>query len=99
MSRRVFVLAVLSLFAVLACPVLMREGGQAMGDEKAGREIRAAAISFVPTKFDLKGNSDRLEQMYRQAAAGGPRSRWLRRAFSRATWSTRSSPARRPPRR
>ena len=71
MSRRVFVLAVLSLFAVLACPVLMREGGQAMGDEKAGREIRAAAISFVPTKFDLKGNSDRLEQMYRQAAAGG----------------------------
>ena len=76
MSRRVFVFAVSAVWAViavLACPMLVREGGQAMGDEKAGREIRAAAISFVPTKFDLKGNSDKLEQMYRQAAAGGAR--------------------------
>jgi predicted amidohydrolase len=73
MSRRVFVFAVSAVIAVLACPMLVREGGQAMGDEKAGREIRAAAISFVPTKFDLKGNSDKLEQMYRQAAAGGAR--------------------------
>ncbi len=67
MSRWVFVLA------VLACLMSAWEGGQVMGAEKAGREIRAAAISFVPTKFDLKGNSDKLEQMYRQAAAGGAR--------------------------
>ena len=33
--------------------------------------MRAAAISFVPAKFDLQGNADRLERLFRQAAAGG----------------------------
>jgi predicted amidohydrolase len=33
--------------------------------------IRVAAISFVPQKFDLGGNADRLEKMFRQAADGG----------------------------
>ncbi len=36
-----------------------------------GRTIRAAAISFVPVKFDLAGNADRLEQAFRKASAGG----------------------------
>ena len=58
---------------VSACLMSASDGKEAMGEDKAGREIRAAAISFVPTKFDLKGNSKKLEQMYRQAASGGAR--------------------------
>lgn len=34
------------------------------------RDVRVAAISFKPIKFDLEGNSDRLEKMFREAAAG-----------------------------
>jgi N-carbamoylputrescine amidase len=37
----------------------------------AGMVVRIASISFVPTKFDLQRNSDQLEQLFRQAAAGG----------------------------
>jgi predicted amidohydrolase len=37
----------------------------------AGTKVRVAAISFVPTKFDLAGNADRLEQAFRKAKAGG----------------------------
>ncbi len=33
--------------------------------------VRVAAISFVPTKFDLQGNADRLEDAFRQARLGG----------------------------
>ena len=40
-------------------------------DKLDGRVVRVAAVSFVPTKFDLKGNVDRLEQIFRQAAEGG----------------------------
>src|SRR5687768_7001537 len=36
-----------------------------------GVTIRVAAISFVPVKFDLKGNADRLEKAFREARAGG----------------------------
>ncbi len=35
------------------------------------REVQIAAISFVPEKFDLEGNGNRLEEMFRRAAAGG----------------------------
>ena len=35
------------------------------------REIKAAAISFEPKKFDVKANADRLERMFRRAAKGG----------------------------
>ena len=34
-------------------------------------QVDVAAISFVPEKFGLENNSDRLEEMYRKAAAGG----------------------------
>lgn len=33
--------------------------------------VRVAAISFVPTKFDLQGNADRLEKAFREAKLGG----------------------------
>ena len=35
------------------------------------RKVQVAAISFVPRKFDLEGNGNRLEEMFRRAAAGG----------------------------
>ncbi len=33
--------------------------------------VKVAAISFVPVKFDLTGNANRLEAMFRRASAGG----------------------------
>ena len=35
------------------------------------RRVEVAAISFVPRKFDLEENGNRLEEMFRRAAAGG----------------------------
>ena len=35
------------------------------------REVHVAAISFKPVKLDLAGNADRLEEMFREAAADG----------------------------
>ena len=34
-------------------------------------DVRVAAISFKPRKLDLAGNAKRLEEMFREAAAGG----------------------------
>ena len=39
--------------------------------EASALKVRVAAISFVPTKFDLHGNADRLEHAFRQAKLGG----------------------------
>ena len=39
--------------------------------EGSALKVRVAAISFVPTKFDIHGNADRLEQAFRQAKQGG----------------------------
>ena len=36
-------------------------------------KVRVAAISFVPKKFDLDGNTDRLTLAFREAAQGGAR--------------------------
>ena len=33
--------------------------------------VTVAAVSYVPTKFDLDGNADRLEAAFRKAKAGG----------------------------
>ena len=38
---------------------------------EAGVTVRVAAVSFVPEKFDLEGNADRLERGFSQAAEGG----------------------------
>ncbi len=35
------------------------------------QEVKVAAVSFVPEKFGLESNAERLEQMFRQAAKGG----------------------------
>ena len=35
------------------------------------KQVKVAAISFEPVKFGLEKNADRLEQMFRKAAAGG----------------------------
>jgi predicted amidohydrolase len=35
------------------------------------QQVDVAAISFLPKKFDLKGNADRLESTFRDAAKGG----------------------------
>ena len=37
----------------------------------AATTVRVAAVSFEPKKFDLPGNANRLETLYRQAKAGG----------------------------
>jgi predicted amidohydrolase len=36
----------------------------------AKQTVRVAAISFVPVKFDLRGNADRLERAFREASKG-----------------------------
>ncbi len=52
-------------------------GSASTQDERQGPEsamtVRVAAISFVPSKFDLNRNADRLEKAFRQAAQGGAR--------------------------
>ena len=35
------------------------------------KDVRVAALSFRPVKLDLPGNAARLEEMFREAAAGG----------------------------
>lgn len=35
------------------------------------QDVKVAAISFKPKKMDMKSNADRLESMFREAAAGG----------------------------
>jgi predicted amidohydrolase len=44
---------------------------EAQSSEPCGVTVRVAAVSFVPTKFDLPGNADRLESAFRAAARGG----------------------------
>lgn len=59
---------------LLGVALLAGAAGALSADEKAtasGRTVRAAAISFVPVKFDLPGNADRLEKAFRSARAGG----------------------------
>ena len=56
---------------VAACLVFLFAGGDAMGSDKAVRNISVAAVSFVPRKFDLENNAVKLEQMFRRASAGG----------------------------
>ena len=60
--------------AVLAVCVAVGAAGSANQTEdrspSAGQVVRVAAISFVPTKFDLRGNADRLEQAFREAKKG-----------------------------
>ena len=40
-------------------------------EQTANSVVRVAAVSFVPVKFDLHGNAERLERAFRRAQAGG----------------------------
>lgn len=44
--------------------------GDSNGTEPRGVEVRVAAISIVPKKFDLEGNANRLEAAFRKAKQG-----------------------------
>ena len=55
--------------AVVSAAVLLGLG--CLEVEASALKVRVAAISFVPTKFDIQGNADRLEQAFRQAKLGG----------------------------
>ena len=39
--------------------------------DRPQQTVRVAAVSFVPKKFDLQGNADRLERLFREAKKGG----------------------------
>ncbi len=64
-----FVLCFLSLFAFLATQQARSAERHASGSERIS--VRVAAVSFVPKKFDLAGNADRLEAAFRKAKQGG----------------------------
>ena len=54
-----------------ACVLFVFTGGDAMAFGEEMRSVSVAAISFVPRKFDLESNAEKLEQMFRRASAGG----------------------------
>lgn len=62
---------------VLFCLVFFHWAGVVHAGEpespptQPGRAVRVAAISFVPTKFDLQANVQQLERAFRQAQQGG----------------------------
>ena len=53
-----------------ACVLFVFTGGDAMAFGEEMRSVSVAAISFVPRKFDLENNAEKLEQMFRRASAG-----------------------------
>ena len=57
---------VFTLLAMLAATA----SGQQQPDSAGGVSLRVAAVSFVPQKFDLAGNADRLERAFRRAKEG-----------------------------
>lgn len=59
-------LLIVLLAIVNPCAEAVAQDGAASN----GPTLRVAAISFVPVKFDLPGNADRLEKLFRQAKAG-----------------------------
>lgn len=60
-------LLIVLLGIVNPCAEAVAQGGA----DSNGKKVRVAAISFVPVKFDLPGNAERLEKLFRQAKAGG----------------------------
>ncbi len=66
--RRNFLPATLFLTALISTAVAQQRDADLKLD---GVVVRVAAISFVPEKFNLPGNVDRLEQALREAKQGG----------------------------
>jgi predicted amidohydrolase len=56
---------------LLMSDVLPSASAQQPATDGEPSSVRVAAISFVPEKFDLEGNADRLERFFRQAHEGG----------------------------
>ncbi|MBI83842.1 MAG: hypothetical protein CMJ81_11640 [Planctomycetaceae bacterium] len=78
MFDKVFFYAGLSGWLVgstLVTAGMCQERNEASGisTKTAQRVVRVAAVSFVPVKFDLAGNADRLERWFREAKRGGAR--------------------------
>ncbi len=65
MAKRRMVLAML-----IAAYMALLAVGSPLPKESAVK-VRVAAISFVPVKFDLQGNANRLEHVFREAKQGG----------------------------
>ncbi len=61
------------VITLLACLLVRSVAGAGSSAHEGAETVRVAAISFVPQKFDLQGNADRLEKAFRKAAAGGAR--------------------------
>jgi predicted amidohydrolase len=61
----------IGILAATAVVAAVFAGSECQAAEGIVSKVRVAAISFVPTKFDLHGNADRLEQAFRQAKLGG----------------------------
>ena len=59
------------LQTLTTCLAALLVAGASPRPEKSPVHVRVAAISFVPTKFDLQGNADRLEQAFRESKQGG----------------------------
>ena len=57
-------------FFLIAADIAVNAQERHSDGEGVGREVRVAAISFVPVKFGLQQNADRLEAAFREAAAG-----------------------------
>ena len=60
--------------AVLVLTVIAATDAAEPRDDQTNRSgvvVRVAAVSFVPTKFDLEGNADRLERRFREAKKEG----------------------------
>jgi sulfatase modifying factor 1 len=61
--------SILLLFSASCALVSFIVAADASGAK--GTKVRVAAISFVPVKFDVKANAERLERAFREAHAGG----------------------------
>ena len=69
-GSRLFVLTILSLFAMTSVNAEDRKPTASAARGEAGVTVRVAAISLVPRKFDLTGNANRLEAAFRDAHRG-----------------------------
>lgn len=67
-NRRNSSTVLLVLVAITSCAVAQQREGNSTPERVV---VRVASISFVPEKFNLKGNANRLEQALRKAKKGG----------------------------
>ena len=71
MMQRPPLLAFVLLLVIIARGSAQHPGNSAKPAKATGVVVRVAAVSFVPKKFDLKGNADRLQRAFERAKKGG----------------------------